>query len=65
MFVVRSMPGTTASLALNFSPDGVDHPAPDPADAVVFVSDDPKWGGPGWSPDRVAPWSAHLSITQT
>ena len=63
VFVVRSMPGTTASLALNFSPDGVDHPAPDPADAVVFDSDDPKWGGPGWSPDRVAPWSAHLSIT--
>ena len=65
VFVVRSMPGTTASLALNFSPDGVDHPAPDPADAVVFDSDDPKWGGPGWSPDRVAPWSAHLSITHT
>ncbi len=63
VFVVRSMPGTTASLALNFSPAGVDHPAPDPADAVVFDSDDERWGGPGWSPDRVAPWSARLSIT--
>ena len=63
MFVVRSLPGTTASMVFNFSPDPVEHPAPDPADAVVFDSDDERWHGPGWSPDRLAPWSAHLSIT--
>ena len=63
LFVVRSLPGETAALVLNFCADGVDHPAPDPVEAVVFDSDDPRWGGPGWSVDRIAPWSARLSIT--
>ncbi len=63
MSVVRSLSGTTASMVFNFSADTVDHPAPDPADAVVFDSDDERWQGPGWSTDRLGPWSARLSIS--
>ena len=74
MFVVRSVPGATASLAFNFSGDSLDHPAPDPADAIVFDSDDPRWRGDhadtDWAPTAstastatIAPWSARLSIT--
>lgn len=63
MFVVRSLPGITASMVFNFSADAIEHPAPDPADAVVFDSDDERWNGPGWSSGRLGPWSARLSIT--
>ena len=63
--VIRSVPDATATLVFNFSPDGVDHPAPGPVDAVVFDSDAEPWGGPGWTPDRLAPWSARLSVTPT
>ncbi len=63
LFVVRSLPGRTASLVFNFSADGVDHPAPDPTDDIVFDSDDVRWGGSGRSVDHIAPWSARLSIT--
>jgi glycosidase len=62
MSVVRSLPGTTAAMVFNFSPEAIDHPSPDP-DAVVFDSDDERWQGPGWSADRLAPWSARLSIS--
>ena len=61
LFIVRSTPSTTASITCNFAPDAIDHPAPD--SAVVFDSDDERWAGPGWSPGRIAPWSARLSIT--
>jgi hypothetical protein len=61
--VVRSTPDATATIVLNFTADTVDHPAPDPIDAVVFDSDDEGWGGPGWSADRLGPWSARCSLT--
>jgi maltooligosyltrehalose trehalohydrolase len=63
VFVVRSLPGTTASLVFNFCGDGFEHPAPDPADDVVFDSNDERWGGAGWVTDRISPWSARLSVT--
>ena len=33
------------------------------ADDVVFDSPDVRWGGTGWWIDRIAPWSARLSIS--
>jgi maltooligosyltrehalose trehalohydrolase len=66
LFVVRSTPGATASLVFNFSDGSLEHPAPDPADAVVFDSEDPRWrsDGPDTSdPATIPPWSARLSIT--
>ncbi len=68
MFVVRSLPDVTASLVFNFSGDSLEHPAADPADAIVFDSDDPRWRGdhPDAGPAdtaTIAPWSARLSIT--
>ena len=53
VFVVRSVPDATASLVFNFCGDSVDHPAPDPADAVVFDSEDPRWRSEG--PDTSDP----------
>jgi hypothetical protein len=66
LFVVRSTPGATASLVFNFSDGSLEHPAPDPADAVVFDSDDPRWGSGevgAADPATIPPWSARLSIT--
>ena len=63
VLVVRSLPGVTASLVLNFSSVAFDHRAPDPAGDVVFDSNDERWGGPGWMADRVGPWSARLCVT--
>ena len=68
MFVVRSLPDVTASLVFNFSGDSLEHPAADPAAAIVFDSDDPRWSGdhPDAAPAdtaTIAPWSARLSIT--
>jgi maltooligosyltrehalose trehalohydrolase len=63
VFVVRSTPDATATLVFNFCGDTVDRSASEPADDIVFDSDDERWGGPGAAPDRIAPWSARLSIT--
>jgi maltooligosyltrehalose trehalohydrolase len=63
MFVVRSLPGATASLVFNFSNDPVEHPAPDPAEAIVFGTEDERWGGAGVETSTIAPWSARLTIT--
>lgn len=67
MFVVRSMPDFTASLVFNFSGGSLEHPAADPADAIVFDSEDPRWCGDhsdaGPATGTIAPWSARLSIT--
>ncbi len=67
MFVVRSLPGATASLVFNFSSDPVAHPAPDPAGAIVFDSEDARWRGAGADlgadPATITPWSARLSTT--
>jgi maltooligosyltrehalose trehalohydrolase len=60
LFVVRSTPAATASLVFNFSSKRVDHPAP--GDAVVFDSDDERWGGPGWSPTCVGPHTARFGL---
>ncbi len=63
IFVVRSTPDATATLILNFCAEAIEHPAPDPADAIAFDSDDRRWGGGGTGPATIAPWSAQLSIT--
>ena len=63
VFVVRSSSGETASLVFNFSNGVVDDRTSDSADDVVFDSADVRWGGTGWSIDRIAPWSARLSIS--
>ncbi len=63
LVVVRSSPDATASLVLNFCGESLDHPAPDPAAAIVFGTDDERWGGAGIDPTTITPWSARLSIT--
>lgn len=63
ILVMRSTPESTATLAFHFGPAAVEHPAPDPLDAIAFDSDDERWGGPGWSGDRLGPWSARLGVT--
>jgi len=60
--IVRSIPGVTATLVLNFSAGAFDHPAPGAIDTIVFDSDDERWAGPGWSPAVVNAWSARLEI---
>jgi maltooligosyltrehalose trehalohydrolase len=60
--VVRSVAGATATIVLNFSADASELHAAAADDAIVFDSDDPTWGGPGWSADRVNSWAARLSI---
>ena len=62
VFVVRSLPGITASLSFNFSDAAVQHPAPDPADAIVFDTGDERWGGNGSEAPSVSAWSARLSV---
>jgi maltooligosyltrehalose trehalohydrolase len=62
VLVVRSCPGATASLVFNFSDTRFDHPTTDPAGAVVFDSNDERWGGPGRVTDRIGAWSARLSV---
>ncbi len=62
MFVVRSTPEVTATLMFNFSGDGADVPDPGSADEVVLDTSDERWGGRGWSPDRMEPWSARLVV---
>jgi hypothetical protein len=63
ILVMRSTPQTTATLAFHFGPSAVDHPAPDPVDAIAFDTDDERWSGPGWTHERLGPWSARLGIT--
>ncbi len=65
LFVVRSTPDSTASLVLNFCADAVGRAVPNPAAAIVFDSDDPRWCSDHAAPDPaiIAPWSARLSIT--
>jgi maltooligosyltrehalose trehalohydrolase len=63
ILVMRSTSQTTATLAFHFGPSAVEHPAPDPVDAIAFDSDDERWGGPGRSRDGLGPWSARLGIT--
>ncbi len=62
LLVVRSTPETTATLSFNFGGAGFDHPAADPADTVVFDSEDPRWGGAGVDPTTISAWSARLTI---
>jgi maltooligosyltrehalose trehalohydrolase len=64
IFVVRSLPGITASLSFNFSDATVPHPAPNPADAIVFDTDDERWGGNGSEAPSVGAWSARLSMVE-
>jgi maltooligosyltrehalose trehalohydrolase len=61
--IVRSTPDATASLVFHFGADVVDHPTPEPSATIVFDSDDERWGGPGRTTDRIASWSARLSIS--
>jgi maltooligosyltrehalose trehalohydrolase len=63
VLVVRSLPGATASLVFNFSDTRFDQSTTEPAGAVVFDSNDERWGGPGWVAERIGAWSARLSVT--
>jgi len=60
VFVVRSTPTATASVIFNFSGDQIEHPAPDPADMIVFDTDDERWGGRGYDASTIGAWSARL-----
>ena len=62
VFVVRSTLTATASLIFNFSNEQVEHPAPDPADTIVFDSDDQRWGGRGYEASPIGAWSARLGV---
>ena len=60
--VVRSTSTATASLIFNFAAKGVEQPADDPNDVVVFDSEDERWGGTGHQPSAISAWSARLSV---
>ena len=62
IFVVRSTPTATASVIFNFLGDQIEHPAPDPADTIVFDTDDERWGGTGYDASTIGAWSARLVV---
>jgi maltooligosyltrehalose trehalohydrolase len=62
LVVVRSAGGATASLVFNFSAEAVDRPVSDHGATVVFDSADERWGGAGWTPERIGAHSARLSV---
>ena len=63
VMVVRSTTTATASLTLHFADAAITHPAPDAPDAIVFDSDAPQWGGPGFDPATLGAWTARLAVT--
>ncbi len=71
VFVERSVPGATASLVLNLSPDpvttraGSTEPTSGGSGEIRFDSDDGRWGGSGGQHDVVGPWSARLVLFPT
>jgi maltooligosyltrehalose trehalohydrolase len=65
MFVVRAGPAASASLVFNFSGSPVALREPGLAGDVVFDSHDVRWGGDGWDPTILAPWSARLALLPT